>query len=492
MSTFPKSFLRNFADRYAGTRHDNEPIQPPSISGSPPPPRHRRRVSEGRGSISAPNRLTRKDSTNSNSTIRPIAIGGAYANTPRGNQHALLRDPRDGATKTFVTTTYKGSSRNAPPVLLRTYPSRVESDPCPNATIWEAGRATCATLSAFKPITIEQNTFLDEGHGQYNPAVAVLTEATENEFPDCEVGVFISVGTGKRNTKGVVQEERPKWWEGVVSSPFENWTEARRRLIRKLEECEKVHKRLVGEEGGRSILVEKGVDRDNYYRFNVDVGVGEFAMNEWNRLPEVSTGTRRYIGERKTHKLIKEAAFKLADIERENRNSFFANGGIDFSSQAAPAGPAPSYNTYTNAFQPPPNIAELPAEIDQAISTWSPTQAQAKPVYSRPATTVAPPVPPPPPQQPYQSAPPPAEPVPIYAQPSHVEQWASTVAPLQVNRPDPPIIRVTSPTTVAGDSDEDERDESVGIGRGRRFNRGRGGSLSMRGGRGVPYPIGEH
>lgn len=305
------------------TKFDTEPIEDVDLNNPDIPGKRRRRFGGDEGRYRRGSQKNRTASIDS-STTRPIEITGTRGAgsgwVPRGNPEAKLVDPRINATKTFVTTTYKGSKKSAPSVLLRTYPSRVESDPCPEATIWEAGRATCATLAAFKPITIGQNTFLDEGWGQYNPALSVLTEAVDNEYPDCEIGVFVSVGTGRRNTKGVVKEEKQQWWEGMVSnaSPFENWAEARRRLQRKLAECEKVHKRMIGEEGN-SILKEKGVSLENYYRLNVDVGVGEYAMNEWNRLSEVSTGTRRYLADKKVNAMVKACAEKLAVIEKENQ-----------------------------------------------------------------------------------------------------------------------------------------------------------------------------
>lgn len=369
-------------------------------------------------------------------------------------------------------------------MLLRTYPSRVESDPCPNATIWEAGRATCATLSAFKPITIEQNTFLDEGFGKYNPSESVLGEAVDNEFSDCEVGVFISIGTGKRPGRGVVEEEKPKWWEDVVSSPFQNWTDARKRLIRKLADSERVHRKMIGEETGKSgpgLLEEKGVKKEDYYRLNVEVGVGEYAMNEWNRLAEVSTGTRRYLHEKKTKRMILDSTAKLATIEKEYRAS------------------QPSKYA---SLEPPSNVAELSAEIEEDYHSWSPTQTSLNPS---------------PQLCPYGSPPPQQNnTITSWAQgihpppPQHIPQEEDLPAPLRITKrrtdsnpmggvghgmsgpphvapPVPPIIRVTSPTVKGGDSDDE--DERRPLGRGGRVPPP--GTGAGRGGQGwrAPYPI---
>ena len=87
--------------------------------------------------------------------------------------------------------------------------------------------------------------------------------------------------------------------------------------MRRIDDCERVHRELVdGVDGGRPRLAQGGVRAGDYYRFNVEVGVGEFGMNEWGRLAEVSTGTRRYLGQRETGRFVKECARKLVEVEQ--------------------------------------------------------------------------------------------------------------------------------------------------------------------------------
>lgn len=54
-----------------------------------------------------------------------------------------------------------------------------------------------------------------------------------------------------------------------------NFAEARRRLIAKIEGCEETHQAMLN-----SILPKRGIPLSNYCRLNVEVGVGEFGMNE--------------------------------------------------------------------------------------------------------------------------------------------------------------------------------------------------------------------
>lgn len=187
--------------------------------------------------------------------------------------------------------------------MLRSYDSRREPAPEFDCKIWEAGRATCAIGLAFKPIQIGQSVFHDDGAGNFNPSITALDEAVVNEWPGREVGVFISVGTGKR-PKGS-DANSSLWYEGFLGE----FADARRKLIAKIEGCEKIHEQLK-----REHLTRRGVNIENYYRLNVEVGVGEFGMNEWNRLSDISTNTRRYLAREEEQKIVQGSSAKLAKI----------------------------------------------------------------------------------------------------------------------------------------------------------------------------------
>lgn len=245
-----------------------------------------------------------------------------------------------------ITAVYKGT-RNGTSVLLRSYDSRKEPPPEFNCTIWQAGRATCATGLAFKPIQIGQSIFIDEGAGKYNPAPQILDEAAVNEYPGREVGVFISIGTGKR--PGGTNNRQHEWWEGFVGGGMGDFAEARRRLISKIEGCEDTHQYMLNE-----YLVKRGVNLDNYYRLNVEVGVGDFGMNEWNRLSDISTNTRRYLAKSEVQRINMDAAAKMARIERARRRhtSYTTAGELDGYERPLPGVPPPS----------DPLAVELPGE----------------------------------------------------------------------------------------------------------------------------------
>jgi hypothetical protein len=236
-----------------------------------------------------------------------------------------------------VTAVYRGSSKGQDPAMLRSYDSRREPPPEFDVKIWEAGRATCAIGLAFKPIQIGQSVYHDDGAGTFNPSPEALDEAVVNEWPGREVGVFVSIGTGKR-PKGS-DANSTMWYEGFLGE----FSEARRRLISKIEGCEKIHEYMENEHLGK-----RGVNIDNYYRLNVEIGVGEFGMNEWHRLADISTGTRRYLSRKDETKMIHDASVKLAKI-------YFATNRLNRVAEAPEL-----VKTCTTA---QPLAAELPAEI---------------------------------------------------------------------------------------------------------------------------------
>lgn len=222
-----------------------------------------------------------------------------------GDPNAKLYDEREYRTKTAVTAYYKGTRRNGEPALLRSYDSRKEPAPEYDCKVWEAGRATSAIGLAFKPIRIGQSVFHDDGAGNFNPAPTALDEATVNEWPGREVGVFISIGTGRR-PRGT-ENNSHSWYEGFMG----DYAEARKKLIAKIENCEVIHEHMKTE-----LLMKRGVNAENYYRLNVEVGVGEFGMNEWHRLSDISQSTRQYLGRPDEQKMIQGSSTKLAKIYR--------------------------------------------------------------------------------------------------------------------------------------------------------------------------------
>ncbi|KAL1310838.1 hypothetical protein AAFC00_001074 [Neodothiora populina] len=307
-------------------------------------------------------RHTSTASNYSNIGLSPVNPRSSIGTARWGNPNAKLYDTRENRTKTAVTAVYKGTSTrgsNAPAALLRSYDSRKEPAPEFECAIWQAGRATAATALAFKPIQIGQSVFLDEGAGNYNPSPQILDEAVINEWPGREVGVFVSIGTGKR--PGGTNSQKHLWWEDFVGHSMGDFAEAKRKLMSKIEGCEETHTYMKHKH-----LNDRNVDSKNYYRFNVEVGVGEFGMNEWARLSDISTSTRMYLAKQDVQAMNLDASAKMAKIHfAKRRHERHLSTSTQSSLQASPNTLQPSrYDAPLPAVPPPldPTIIELPAE----------------------------------------------------------------------------------------------------------------------------------
>ncbi|MBE7180176.1 MAG: hypothetical protein INR71_03035 [Terriglobus roseus] len=276
---------------------------------------------------------------------------------------------------------YKGTNpKTGGSILLRSYDSKRESQVEPEITIWQAGRATAAAALAFKPIQVGQSVFLDEGAAKYNPAPQILDEAVLNEWPGREVGIFVSIGTGRR--KKVANEPDHLWFEGLLGHGMDSFAEARRRLVQKIDGCEETHQAML-----RQHLPDHHVSPENYYRLNVEVGVGEFGMNEWSRLADISTNTRRYLSKSDVQGMNFSAASKLAKIHfAKVRWERQLNG------EPEPANrwdlPSQQQQQQQQAYVPPPAdplAVELPAEDvpAQQISNVQRQEQLLSPHYHR-------------------------------------------------------------------------------------------------------------
>ncbi|TVY37960.1 Kinesin light chain, partial [Lachnellula subtilissima] len=165
------------------------------------------------------------------------------------------------------------------PTLFRTW--KADKNPGLDAYIWEAGRATSAAPTLFKRIKIGppglEEEFVDGALGCNNPVVSLLTETTQEFDLDREVGCIVSIGTGRPKTSGF---KEPNYLQRVL--PVD--------LVRVLA------KLATDAESAASRIESKYKNCPGiYHRLNVDSGLEEVSLNEWERLPEVVTHTKSYL-----------------------------------------------------------------------------------------------------------------------------------------------------------------------------------------------------
>ena len=159
------------------------------------------------------------------------------------------------------------------PRLFRTY--QAPKYPSPNCTIWEAVRATSAAPTFFKHIVIDGESYIDGGMGCNNPVQLVLQEA-ELMFPDRHVACIVSI-TGQAQT---ITIPKPGLFQRMLP----------------LQVVDAIRKIATGCEASAQVAARRfertpGV----YFRFNVEQGLQEVGLEQWEGLDEVRAHTGQYI-----------------------------------------------------------------------------------------------------------------------------------------------------------------------------------------------------
>ncbi|MCJ1345701.1 hypothetical protein MMC31_003910 [Peltigera leucophlebia] len=174
-------------------------------------------------------------------------------------------------------------------------PDTFESNPdlcrtrAPECAIWEVARATSANPPHFKPIKINESSYLDGGIGANNPSGLVLHEVmqmhSESKNP---IDLLLSIGTGTR--------ARHSPLKSIISTQTED-----------------THKRLLKMKTDKSFC---------YKRFDAD-GLGDIKQNSWkpkqsgtSTLQRIAAYTKRYLEREKVQEELRECARKLVDSRR--------------------------------------------------------------------------------------------------------------------------------------------------------------------------------
>lgn len=163
--------------------------------------------------------------------------------------------------------------------MFRTWSA--DKNPGYNRSIWEAGRATSAAPRFFKRIHIGdpglQEEFIDAGLGCNNPVRYLIEEAGKEFGPERTVSCVVSIGTGKPKVAGfaapgLFQRALPSDLIRVLASIATD-TEAEASAMKiRFQNCPGL-----------------------YHRLNVERGLEEISLEEWEKLGEVKTHTSAYL-----------------------------------------------------------------------------------------------------------------------------------------------------------------------------------------------------
>ncbi|PHH90065.1 hypothetical protein CDD83_4604 [Cordyceps sp. RAO-2017] len=171
-------------------------------------------------------------------------------------------------TKTVALTITKDNV-DAPPILLTTYDTSASFDGC---TIWQVVRATSAATTFFKPIQVGRDgiEFVDAGFGYNNPCEILIQEA-ERQFPQRRRLQVLSIGTGLGDVVDIGN--------------------ARLDILKALKKMATTSKKVAAR------LDNRFGDDGQYFRFNVDRGLEDVTLSDWDKASKIAAHTRNYLNE---------------------------------------------------------------------------------------------------------------------------------------------------------------------------------------------------
>ena len=160
----------------------------------------------------------------------------------------------------------------ARPILFTTYDT---SAALANCTIWQVARATSAATTFFKPIRVgrDEVELIDAGLGYNNPCEALIQEAKQR-FSEHRDMRFLSIGTGL----GGVTKIR----------------DSRRSIIEALKKLATTSKQAAYR------LDRRFGDDGRYFRFDVQQGLEDITIADWEEASTISALTQNYLNDSKT------------------------------------------------------------------------------------------------------------------------------------------------------------------------------------------------
>ncbi|KAI9841344.1 MAG: hypothetical protein M1837_000777 [Sclerophora amabilis] len=206
-------------------------------------------------------------------------------------EDALLEDPhKEEACKSVVYTLPEQHTVTVQPQALRTY--SVRSKVPVECTIWQAVRATSAALTYFEPIRFGHppESWVDAGLGFNNPAKALLKEAEyiwrddDDNFNRNDIGLFLSLGTGIprviRPSSGGNMSRLAKDISARLGVPVD--------VIEMMQGSVTDAERVAHE-------MRSDLHRSVYHRFNVDQGLQEVELFDYESVERMTADTKEYL-----------------------------------------------------------------------------------------------------------------------------------------------------------------------------------------------------
>ncbi|RAO73453.1 uncharacterized protein BHQ10_009465 [Talaromyces amestolkiae] len=187
------------------------------------------------------------------------------------DENTLFNDGKDRKCRVFVCAAAKATTGIT---RLRSYKLRGVANI--DATICEAALATSAATSFFDTVSIGLRRFVDGALGANNPVDQVEAEASTIWCPKSQlqphVKCFLSIGTGKPST------------QGIDDSALKIHTT----LANIATETESTERNFIERWAGH-------FSENRYFRFNVEQGLQNVGLEEYNQQELIQTATYDYI-----------------------------------------------------------------------------------------------------------------------------------------------------------------------------------------------------
>lgn len=216
---------------------------------------------------------------------------------------------------------------DAPPTVLGTYEPSAEFARC---TIWQVARATSAATTFFKSIKLGRldMEFIDAGFGNNNPCDVLLGEARQL-FPDATTFQILSIGTGLGRVVTI---------------------KGRRSILDALA-------KMVASSTKVALDMDRHfADSGQYFRFNVDNGLQDITLSDWEKTSKIVAHTHNYLLTPAVARKITECASRLiaATVWRHNTVAEDTVAG-----EGAPQGHLRAVETDGNPASRPPTAPGL-------------------------------------------------------------------------------------------------------------------------------------
>lgn len=195
----------------------------------------------------------------------------------------------------YLFRTYKNIHGSADPSSRELRPDR-NLGLAHHIPIWQVAKATTAAPTYFQPVVIDGVEYTGAGFGMNNAQAEIYNEV-KNMNGDTRDSIILSVGSGTNNIPSRNRRIRFAQYITHLQSLFPS-------------ESEQIHRRMVS--------------RPEYYRLDVEEGLGQIKMDEWRSRGRVRTSIGSLIGRHRSRRGENPPRIKLEPL-RQGQRLFLAN-----------------------------------------------------------------------------------------------------------------------------------------------------------------------